>query len=362
MSEEPMEMIEKYLERVRIYLPIDSEDTLTEMRTHLIQEAESIGQGKITRGSAMLAIERFGDPKEAANAYAGTGKKVGPIPAEYLLPTGRIIMAFAALAIAFGIGAYFVGISLSTWGLPAFTNWPFSIPLMVVFWIGLAVFIIGLLSILDRFKAPTEKTTLEGVLGVGTGVFTPKSRLDAIGEFVAGVIFALVLLLPQVRICFDPSYMPVLNVAVILMAVGALRGFLFFRFGENSLNLLLEAALAAVTIALCTVLATTGWPLVQVWSNMNGVWYLYPLSTLYGEVFFLYDMFSSIWTFIVFVLAVTSSWELVISGMKISMYMKAGKGWWWKGNWAPKHYSALSKWLRRLSGRREDSSAARQSA
>lgn len=362
MSEEPMEMIEKYLERVRIYLPVDSEDTLTEIRTHLLQEAESIGQGKVSRGSVMLAIERFGDPKDAANAYAGTGKKVGPIPAEYVLPTGRIIMAFAALAIAFGVGAYFVGISLSTWGLPVFASWPFSIPVMVVFWVGLVVVIIGLLSFLDRFKAPTEKTTLEGVLGVGTGVFTPKSRLDAISEFVAGVIFALVLLLPQVRACFDPTYMPVLNVVVILMTVGAIRGFSFFRFGENNLNLLLEAALAAVTIALCTVLATTGWPIIQVWANAGGVWYFYPLSTLYGEVSFLHDMFNAIWTFVVFVLAVTSSWELVVSGMKISMYMKAGKGWWWKGNWASKHYSIWSKWSRRLSRHHPDSPAARESA
>ena len=68
MSGSPTNMIEKYLERVRVYLPIDSEDALIEIRTHLIEEAEALGQGKMTDGSAMLAIERFGDPKEAANS------------------------------------------------------------------------------------------------------------------------------------------------------------------------------------------------------------------------------------------------------------------------------------------------------
>jgi len=362
MSEEPMELIEKYLERVRIYLPIDSEDTLTEMRTHLIQEAESIGQGKITRGSAMLAIERFGDPKDAANAYAGTGKKVGPIPAEYALPAGRIIMVLVALAVAFGIGAYFVGLSLSTWGLPMFTNWPFSVPLMVLFWVGLAIVVIGLLSFLDRFKAPTEKTTLEGVLGVGTGIFTPRSRLDATVEFVFGLVFAVILLLPQVRVCFDPAYLPVLNAIVILVVLGAMKGLLFSRFGENNVNLLLEAVLAAATIALCMVLATTGWPIVQVWVNTDGLWHFYYLSDLYSEINFLEAMFNGIWAFIVFIIAVTSSWRLVISGVKISMYMKAGKGWWWKGTWGSRRHPSWSKWSRRLSGHQSDGSAAGQSA
>ena len=77
MSEKPLDLIEKYLDRVRVYLPIDSEDVLIEIRTHLLEEAESIGDGSITRGSTMMAIERFGDPKDAANAAAGTFHRSG---------------------------------------------------------------------------------------------------------------------------------------------------------------------------------------------------------------------------------------------------------------------------------------------
>ncbi|RDE11412.1 MAG: hypothetical protein C4K49_11925 [Candidatus Thorarchaeota archaeon] len=362
MSEEPLEMIEKYLERVRIYLPVDSQDTLTEIRTHLIEEAQSLGQGKITRGSVMLAIERFGDPKEAANAYAGTGKKVGIIPAEYVLPAGRMAMALVALVIAFGIGAYFVWVSLSLWGFPTIENWPFNIPVMIVFWVGLGVLVIGVLSFLDKYKAPTEKTVLEGVLGAGSGVFTPKSRTDAAGDIVFGLVFAVILLLPQIQLCFIPAFLPVVGVMAFLMAVGAAKGYLFFKAGENNANLLFEAVLSAAWIVACMVLVTTGWPIVYVWNNTNGVWSLFYLPDLYGDISFLPLLFNGVWTFIIFIVAVTNSWQLVISGMKIPMYMKAGKGWWWQGTWGSGLHSGWKKWSRRLFGRQSDDSAPKQSS
>ena len=90
MSEKPLDLIEKYLERVRVYLPIDSEDVLIEIRTHLLEEAETIGDGNITRGSVMMAIERFGEPKDAANAAAGTGQKVGPVPEKSIFSFGPL--------------------------------------------------------------------------------------------------------------------------------------------------------------------------------------------------------------------------------------------------------------------------------
>ncbi len=75
-SNDPLKLIEQYLERVRVYLPLDSEDTLVELQTHLRMEAERIGGGIMTAGSAMMAIERMGDPKSVANEYAGSGEKV----------------------------------------------------------------------------------------------------------------------------------------------------------------------------------------------------------------------------------------------------------------------------------------------
>lgn len=89
-SNDPLKLIEQYLERVRVYLPLDSEDTIIELQTHLIEEAERIGNGTMTAGSAMMAIERMGEPKSVANEYAGSGEKVGPVPAEYANPVARI--------------------------------------------------------------------------------------------------------------------------------------------------------------------------------------------------------------------------------------------------------------------------------
>jgi hypothetical protein len=42
-SNNPLELIDQYLDRVRVYLPLDSEDAIVELQTHLIEEAERIG-------------------------------------------------------------------------------------------------------------------------------------------------------------------------------------------------------------------------------------------------------------------------------------------------------------------------------
>ena len=176
MSGSPMNMIEKYLERVRVYLPIASEDTLTEIRTHLIEDAETLGQGKITHGSVMLAIERFGNPKEAANAYAGIGKRVGPLPAEYVQPAIRIVLLLVALGAAFIIGSYIVGLSILD--VVGITSFPFNIPIMIALQVALsllyaAIIIAGLSAIEKRDALPSEKTVLESFLGLGSDVFKP---------------------------------------------------------------------------------------------------------------------------------------------------------------------------------------------
>ncbi|MHA2285969.1 MAG: hypothetical protein ACXABZ_08870, partial [Candidatus Thorarchaeota archaeon] len=137
MSDKPIDMIEKYLERVRVYLTIDSEETLMEIRTHLIEEAETLGQGQLTHGSVMLALERFGDgdPKNAANEYAGTGRKKAMVPTEYTQPLLRIVLLLIGVTAAFLIGSFLVGLSLpelSQIGTPFVNVILINIPI----WIG----------------------------------------------------------------------------------------------------------------------------------------------------------------------------------------------------------------------------------
>jgi len=98
MNEDAMKAVEQYLERVRIYMPSNSEEALTEIRTHLIEEAEAIGGGSVTVDSMLAAISRLGDPKAVANDYAGTGKSLWHVPVEYVQPIMRILVVLVRAA------------------------------------------------------------------------------------------------------------------------------------------------------------------------------------------------------------------------------------------------------------------------
>ena len=337
MSGSPMNMIEKYLERVRVYLPINSEDALVEIRTHLIEEAETLGQGKMTHGSAMLAIERFGDPKEAANAYAGIGKRVGPLPAEYVQPAIRIVLLLVALGAAFIIGSYVVGISI--FDVAGITNFPFSIPVMVALSLLYAAVIIAGLSAIEKREAPpSEKTVLESFLGLGSGVFKPKGRWDAAAEVVLGVFFAMILLLSPIRLLFRGDFLLFMNVIAILLLVDALKGLLFFIAGENNLNLLFETVLGGAWVVLCMFLINIQWPLEQVYLFDGAEWVLIRLVDLPIEIpgpFGGAEVLTLLWAIGVFIVVVTNMWSILVSSMKIAMYLKEDKGLWWQGRWGP---------------------------
>ena len=335
MSGSPMNMIEKYVERVRVYLPIDSEDALIEIRTHLIEEAETLGQGKMTHGSAMLAIERFGDPKEAANAYAGIGKRVGPLPAEYVQPAIRIVLLLVALGAAFIIGSYVVGISI--FDVAGITNFPYGIPVMVALsLLYAAVIIAGLSAIEKRNAPPSEKTVLESFLGLGSDVFKPKGRWDAAAEVVLGVVFAMVLLLSPIRILFREDFLLFMNVIAILLLVDALKGFLFFIAGENNLNLLFEVVLGGAWVVLCMFLINIQWPLEQFYNFDGAEWVLIRLADLPVEIpgpFGGAEVLALLWAIGVFIVVVTNMWSILVSSMKVGMYLKEDKGLWWQGRW-----------------------------
>jgi len=335
MSGSPMNMIEKYLERVRVYLPIDSEDALIEIKTHLIEEAERLGQGKMTHGSAMLAIERFGDPKEAANAYAGIGKRVGPLPAEYVQPAIRIVLLLVALGAAFIIGSYVVGISI--FDVAGITSFPFGILVMVALaLLQAAIIIAGLSAIEKRGAPPSEKTMLESFLGLGSDVFKPKGRWDAAAEVVLGVVFAMVFLLAPIRVLFREDFLLFMNVMAILLLADALKGLLFFMAGENNLNLLFEAVLGGAWVALCMFLINIQWPLEQVYNFDGSEWVLVRLADLPIEISGLFggaEVLALIWAIAVFIVVVTNMWSVLVSSMKITMYLKEDKGLWWQGRW-----------------------------
>ncbi len=338
MVDKPIDLIEKYLERVKIYLPIGSEDTLTEIRTHLIEVAEELGNGQVTHGSAMLAIERFGDPKDAANAYSGTGRKIGPVRAEYATPLLRIALLLVVLGTIFIVGASIISFVLPD--ILGFVNFPFSIPVMIVMSLIYAFLILGGLSYLDKGKAPTEKTVVESVLGIGSGAFKPKPLSDAAGDFIFGMVGAVFLMSPQVQVLFYPEALLFIYPAVILLLADAVKGVLFLLAGENNVNLLVEALVGGVWIVLCMFLINITFPLMGVWVNNSGAWEIIlfsELPALIPDINFAMPL-DIIWIGVVFLIVITNLWEVLVASMKIPMYLSAGKGWWWKGEHGKKKW------------------------
>jgi hypothetical protein len=331
MSKDPMKMIDEYLERVQVYLPLGSEDTLDEIRTHLIEEAERLGSGEVTIGSTMMAVERFGDPKNVASEYAGTTRRAGLVPAEYTQPLIRILVVLIGISVAFLVGAYVVGYALS--GFPEVSNYPLSIPIMILVNLVFVFMIIGGLSTLDKDKLPTDKTLLEGVFGIGTGAFKPKGRLDAMGDVIFGIFGGILVLLPQLTVIFYPVFLPFIPVVAVLSFLNALKGILFVVGGENNLNLIFDAVLSMAWIFFAMVLLNIGFPIQYALQNTNGTWYLIDLRAFFAEYFDFFYPLDIIWGFIVFVIVVVSTWRVIISTMKVPMYLNAGKRLWWKGTW-----------------------------
>jgi hypothetical protein len=345
-SNNPKELIDQYLDRVRVYLPLDSEDAVVELQTHLIEEAERIGGGTMTAGSAMMAIERMGDPKSVAHEYAGSGEKIGPVPAEYVSPLSRMIIVIAGVALALFVGFTMVGGSLDL--LLGFENWPFNIPLMIAINLTIIFVIIGGISLLDRNKPLTEKTTLESLFGIGVEGFKPKSRFDAAADLVMGIFWGYVLMLPVVVFLYTAEFVAVALYVVVFLFLGAIRGALFYIGGENNFNLAVEGILSGVWIVLAVSLIRIGWPLRAFYAYTDGAWRVFDLARFFTDYGIPFVPFDYIWGFIMFVTIAVSIWRIIVSSMKITMHARAGRGIWWQGNWGERRRLRKPFWKRVL--------------
>ncbi|TFG31712.1 hypothetical protein EU528_05480 [Candidatus Thorarchaeota archaeon] len=347
-SNNPLELIEQYLDRVRVYLPLDSEDTIVELQTHLIEEAERIGNGTMTAGSAMMAIERMGDPKSVAHEYAGSGEKVGPVPAEYANPVARITIVLVGIAAAFIIGITMLGVPLTQLFGADILNWPVSIPIMLFLNIIIIIGIIGIISLFDREKPLTEKTTLESIFGLGVEGFKPKGKLDALGDLVMGIFWGIVLMMPAIVILYSPEFTELYMLVVVWLFLGAVRGALFYIGGENNFNLAVEGILSAVWIAFAIVLLNIGFPVNYAYVYDGVSWSLFDLEGFFIEHSIPFVPFDWIWAFIIFITVVIAVWRIFVSTMKITMYLRAGKGIWWQGNWGERRSLRTPLWKRML--------------
>jgi hypothetical protein len=339
MTRDPKKLIDEYLERVEIYLPQDSDDVLVEIRTHLLEEAETLGNGQVTVGSVTMAIERLGSPQTVASEYAGTGTKVGPVPREYALPVLRLVAVLLGISVAFLAGALVVGsVIFPALGLGAgVQNFPLSLPVMIVANVIFGLIVAGaVMAAIDRQRLPTEKTFFEGLLGIGVQGLKPKPWTDAAGEFIGGYVFGVVLLHPLIQPLYSPAFAPLVGVLAALSFIGAFKGALFLLAGENNANLILEAVLGAIWVFAAMVLFNVGWPLRYVYANTNGVWHLIELVPFFVEFGIPLIPLDALWAFIIFLLVVGSVWHIIVASMKVPMYLRDGKGLWWQSRSAVK--------------------------
>ncbi len=356
MTRDPENIIEEYLDRVKVYLPLGSEDTLTEIRTHILESAERIGDGKVTEGSVIMAIERLGEPQRVANEYAGTGEKVGPIPAEYVQPLFRILLTLLAISIAFIIGFNVIGAASGlTIDLSVF---PYYFPVVIAINVIIIVGIIVIVSlIVDSNKRVTARTTLESIFGAGTEGFKPKGRLDAAAEIFFGFLWVIVIILPPVLAALKPTILIPMVIAAFLLLIGSVKGSLFYTAGENNLNLLFEALLGLAWIILALFLIAVPYPMDIIYYNTNGVWMSITVDELVSlvslDVFDLTIVFAIGWSIFIFILVVTNVWKMLVGFAKISLYLRDGKGWWWQGSWGKPMYKR-SRWYKRFFARNDE--------
>ena len=322
MNEDAMKPVEQYLERVRIYLPLSSEEALTEIRTHLIEEAEAIGAGSVSVDSVLAAISRLGDPKAVANDYAGTGKSVWHVPVEYVQPIVRILVVLVAIGMSFILGASIVGPSLGDiigeTIIPR--NNPANIPIMVIVNLLFVLAIMRGLPSSDVEKDPTERTPLEKFFGIGLERFRLKGRREATIELVAGIGLGVFLLLPQMQGLYTSAFKPFVVVAAALLFIGAVKGSLFIVAGENDLNLIFEAIHSGLWVFFALVLINVGWPLEYVYGHVDGSWVLIDprgFTPGAGMPFFSLELF---WSFVVFIVVVANAWRVIVSVVKVLMY------------------------------------------
>ena len=357
MTRNPEKIIADYLERVRVYLPLGSEETLTEIRTHILDSAERIGEGKVTEGSVIMAIERMGQPQRVANEYAGTGDKVGPVPTEYFHPLLRIILTLLAIGIAFVIGFNVVSIAF---GAYIDLSFPLFLPVLVVLNVLIVFSIIILISLfVDRDRWVTEKTALESVFGAGSEGFKPKERLAAAAEVVFGFVWVFIILLPPVMDALKPAIILPMVAAAFLLLIGSVKGALFYTSGENNLNLMFEALLSIGWIIVAIFLAGVPYPMDKIYYNTNGVWMVTTVEQIASQVpiegFDITIVFAVGWSVFIFILVVTNVWRVLVSVAKISLYLRDGRGWWWQGGWGQPRYKRR-RWYRKLSAGNKKSS------
>ncbi len=306
------ELIEEYLNRVRAYLPLEDDAYITEIRTHLLEEAENIGGGRITEGSALMAIERMGDPRSVANDYAGTGRRIGPIPIEYVRPVVALTVVFVGIGLAFLLGLFLVQPLIID--VPSVIGSSVLIVSLVVISVVAALVVTERLHLIDVRRTEAEKTLFERLLGIGEKALRKKSTAASLAEMLGSLAIAILLILPQVQVLFTDAFLIYVPLLIGMHLVASLVGLLFVTRGENIRTLVLETVLGVSWIVVLSTIVRVGWPLQYIYIY-NGVRIvLLDAVALMSQAGFSPSL---LWVLAIFIAIVSNAWRVMAGIAKV---------------------------------------------
>ena len=150
------------------------------------------------------------------------------------------------------------------------------------------------------------------------------------------MIVGIVVLLPQVMILYSAEFKLFVGIFAALLFVGAMKGLLFLVGGENNANLLFEIVEGFTNIIFIMFLINVWFPLDYIWINRNGLWEMLEIGPIFEMIRYPYSLIPTlVWRFVLFIIVVTSIWRIIVNTIKVSMYAKEGRGFWWQGTWGP---------------------------
>lgn len=175
-----MKALENYLDEVKTYLVMDNpkkrEDLLMEIKSHIIEKAES-KYGKSDEEAVKKVIEEYGTPREVGSRYSEEKTIIAPHYKNYLF-------MYTGIAFAIHLGLRLFGLIASTLGNEQVSAWEgllelvSLIPTTFIFDFGLVALI---LYFVTKYNNKAELASFSGLV---------KKRKD---EKLSGKIFELII-------------------------------------------------------------------------------------------------------------------------------------------------------------------------
>lgn len=175
-----MKALENYLDEVKTYLVMDNpkkrEDLLMEIKSHIIEKAES-KYGKSDEEAVKKVIEEYGTPREIGSRYSEEKTIIAPHYKNYLF-------MYTGIAFAIHLGLRLFGLIASTLGNEQVSAWEgllelvSLIPTTFIFDFGLVALI---LYFVTKYNNKAELASFSGLV---------KKRKD---EKLSGKIFELII-------------------------------------------------------------------------------------------------------------------------------------------------------------------------